>query len=195
MGSRYRGDDAASIPDAAPRERPVYKNEAAYNTKAFDAYCVLVGECEEAALRTNSAIIKAEAAEIIRGMRGLLDASIRCEVDYVEARKEVAHILFRWRNGTPAGARAFIPGEADKRKCWNALMILDASIAERDRIVEEYVDAFGEDDGVHIYNELMSSIPDDTKKAMPLVNMALRAWREKLEIDEDGNGWANLSCG
>ena len=194
-GRQCRATEAnAVVPDPAPRERPAYNNEAGYDKEAFDAYSLLVADCEEVARLTNSPTIKAESAGIIRGMRGLLDSNVRCEVDYVEARREFAHILFRWRKGTPVGAKAFIPTEADRNKCLNALNILDAAIAERETIVEEYVDAFGEEEGVHIYNELISCIPDDTKKAMPLVNMALRAWREMLEIDEDGNGWANLSA-
>ena len=57
----------------------------------------------------------------------------------------------------------------------------------------EYINMFGEDDGIGMYNQLVEIIGEQEKKCLPLVNMCLCAWLDRLSEVEDGNIWADLS--
>ena len=50
---------------------------------------------------------------MISKMRGLLTPSIKCEVDYEKASKDVCNMLMHWQNGEAAGKMAFVPDVKD----------------------------------------------------------------------------------
>ena len=101
--------------------------------------------------------------------------------------------LTLWSAGNPAGSQEFIPNPVDRAMVINSFQILTAATKERKIIQKEYIDYFGYK-GVDLYNELLANITDKYKKALPFVNMCLRAWRKRLEDDDNSNLWANLSC-
>ena len=68
-GGQCRSTEAdAVVPDPAPRDRSTHghMSEAGYDTEVFDAFCVFVGDCEDASRTTTNADIKAEATDVAR---------------------------------------------------------------------------------------------------------------------------------
>lgn len=170
-GGRANAAAAASAP-AVPGPRtnvPVVCSyaEGQYNHDHFNKYLCFVNECESAAQKSNAEAIQAEAADIVRKLRGLLDPSIRSEVDYEEACEDFSPILVSWKADNPIGRRAFIPTEQDKCMAVNALRIINCAAEERIQILQECIDKFG-DEGVDIFNELLSNISDGIKIRCPL---------------------------
>ena len=60
---------------------------------------------------------------MVSKMRGFLTPSIKCEVDYEEALKDVCNVLMYWQKGEAAGKRAFIPDVKYHGNCYAALRI------------------------------------------------------------------------
>jgi len=167
------------------------KEGTAFEEKPFEEYCSLVRQCQDAALESTSADVRLEARSMLPKLRGLLDPSIKYEVDYHEATKDGCNVLSCWRNGDAAGRRAFIPDTRTRDECYAALKIFSCAEEEAKRIPSEYVEMFGEDDGIYIYNALIGMIGEQDKKCLPLVNLCLRTWMDKLS--EDMELWADLS--
>ena len=164
-----------------------------FNQDAFDEYLDLVLRCTETAKESTSSDVKAEASSMITKMRGLLHPSVKDEVDYAEATKDSSNILTHWMKGEAAGTRAFIPDINYRDQCYAALKIFSCASEEAKKIPFEFAEAFGEDDGIDLYNQLIGMIGEREKQCLPLVNMCLRAWMDRLANDETGNLWADLS--
>ena len=92
---------------------------------------------------------------------------------------------------TLPAARAFIPDLKDRDECYADLEIYSCAGKEAKQIPQEYIEYYGEDDSIRIYNELIGMIGEREKKCLPFVNMCLRAWMEMLSNDLDL--WADLS--
>ena len=202
-GGEIRGEyrplpsgEEASIDPAARKTRPKegrLKEDEFFDQKAFDEYLKAVNDCTKAAKDSPSADVKLEARTMIPKMRGLLDPSMKSEVDYAEATKDGSNILTKWQSGEAAGTRAFIPNLQFRDECYAALKIFSCAEEEAKQIPLEYVGMFGEDDGIGMYNQLVEIIGEQDKKCLPLVNMCLRAWLDRISNNEDGNIWADLS--
>lgn len=172
--------------------RPTKFNEdTSFDEKTFEEYCSLVRQCQDVASESTSSGVRLEARSMIPKLRGLLDPSIKFEVDYQEATKDGSNVLSCWRKGDAAGTSAFIPSMQSRDECYNALKIFSCAEDESKQIPVEYVETFGEDDGIYIYNALVQTIGEQDKKCLPLVNLCLRTWMDKLS--EDMELWADLS--
>jgi len=200
-GGKIRGEhqpipsvEEAALEAAARKARPKASlKEAKFNQEAFDEYSDLVLKCTNAAAKSSSADVKLESRSMIPKMRGLLDPSVKDEVDYAEATKDTNNILAQWEQDKAAGTRAFIPDLQFRDECYAALKIFSCAEEESKLIPMEYIEMFGEDDGIGMYNQLVEIIGEQDKKCLPLINMCLRAWMNRLSEDEDGNIWADLS--
>ena len=85
-------------------------------------------------------------------MKGLLQPTVESEVDFAEATNDGSNILARWMAGDAAGMRAFIP------ECYATVKIFSCTVDEAKQICGEYIWAFDNDDGMHIYSELIGMI-------------------------------------
>ena len=195
-GGEIRGEynplpsaEEAELERAGRKARPkgCLDEEQTFDDKAFDEYGKLVLKCTEAAKDSPSADVKLEARTIIPKMRRLLDPSMKSEVDYDEATKDGSNILAKWQTGEAAGTSAFIPDIQYRDDCYAALKIFACAEEEAKLIPMEYVEMFGEDDGIGMYNQLVEIIGEQEKKCLPLVNMCLHAWLDSIADDEDGN--------
>lgn len=130
---------------------------------------------------------------MIPKMRKLLGPEAKSEVDFSEASKDASNILAKWSNDDVAGTRAFIPDLQFRDDCYAALKIFACAQEEAKQIPIEYIGMFGEGDGIGMYNQLLDIIGEQDKKCLPLVNLCLRAWLDKLSEDETGDLWADLS--
>ena len=122
----------------------------------------------------------------------ILDPNVRTEVNYDKAATYMSFVLAQWRAVNTDGKRALITNIEDLEAVRNALQIIICAVEEREVIIKEYVESFGYE-GIDVYNELISNISENMKQSVPFINMRLRAWSKKLEEDDDGNIWANLS--
>ena len=80
-----------------------------FDEAAFDEYTRMVLECTQVAEETESVDVQEEGPSMIKKMRGLLHPSVKLEVDYEVAVKDVSNVLFMWKMNAAAGSRAFIP--------------------------------------------------------------------------------------
>ena len=126
---------------------------------------------------------------MLKKMKGLLDPSMKSEVDYEEAVKDSSNVLTQWNNGDTAGKRAFIPNIKDHDECYGALKIFPCEADEAKEIPEELCACFGKH-GVHIYNQLLEMIGERDRNCLPFVNMCLRTWMEKM--NDDADLWADM---
>lgn len=118
---------------------------------------------------------------MITKMRGVLDPSLKYEVDYEEAVKDVSNALFMWRMEAAAGKRAFIPDIADRDLCFAAVKIFSHALEEAKVIPEEFCEEFGRF-GIPVYNDLVGIIGERDKNCIPFVNMCLRSWMQSLVL-------------
>ena len=113
---------------------------------------------------------------------------MKSEVNYDEATKDGSNILAKWQSGEAAGMRAFIPDIEYRDDCYVALKIFSCAEEEAKLITMEYVEMFGKDDGIGMYNQLVEIIGEQEKKCLPLVNMCLRAWLDRISDDKPSKG-------
>ena len=92
---------------------------------------------------TASSDVKAEGPSMIKKMRGLLHPSVKSEVDYEEAAKDISNVLFMWEMSAAAGKRAFIPDMQDCDLCYDAIKIFSLAAQEAQLIPEEFCQEFG----------------------------------------------------
>ena len=166
------------------RDSISYKEDYCVNEDAFEDYLRLVNECTKVAHSTASQDVKVEGPSMIRKMRGLLHPSVKSEVDYEEAAKDISNVLFMWKMSAAAGKRAFIPDIEDRDLCYDAIKIFSLAAQEAQLIPEEFCQEFG-DEGIDIYNDLMEIIGERDKNCLPFMNMCLRTWLHHLVIDGD----------
>ena len=161
-----------------------YSKDNDINEDAFEEYLSLVNDCTKVAKSTTSADVMAESPSMIKKIRGLLHQSVKPEVDYEEATKDVANVLFMWKMNAAAGKRAFIPDIEDRDLCYNAVKIFSLNAQEALLIPDEFCQEFG-DVGIDIYNDLIEIIGEQDKNCLPFVNMCLRTWLNHLIVDTD----------
>ena len=195
-GGQIRGEvfDAPSVANTtnrAARPKCSLKEPSTFKSEDFEQYCALVLKCTTVAKESDSSNVKAESRSMLSKMRKLMDPTVKGDVDFAEATMDCSNILRHWINGDAAGTAAFIPDLEDRDICYAALKIFSCAAEEAKLIPQEYVEMFGEDDGIGIYNGLIELIGEREKQCLPLVNMCLRAWMEKLTVDMDL--WADLS--
>ena len=152
-----------------------YSKDNDINKDAFEEYLSLVNDCTKVDKSTTSADVMAESLSMIKKMRGLLHQSVKPEVDYKEATKDVVNVLFMWKMNVAAGKRAFIPDIEDRDLCYNAVKIFSLAAQEALLIPDEFCQEFG-DVGIDIYNDLIEIIGEQDKNCLLFVNMCLRTW-------------------
>ena len=194
-GGQVRGEiyeaPTLTTTDRAARPKSTLQEPQTFNSDDFDEYCDLVRQCTTVAKQSKSTHVKAEAPSMLSKMRRLLHPSVKYEVDFAEATQDSSNIYRYWIKGEAAGTAAFIPDIGDRDACYSALKIFSCAADEAKLIPQEYVEMFGEDDGIGIYNGLIELIGEREKQCLPLINMCLRAWMDKLSVDMDL--WADLS--
>ena len=196
-GGRLRGVKAdVTIPNSpvvlkerSARPKNSLSEDISFNQESFDQYTDIVLQCTQIYESTASSAVKAEGPSIISKMRGFISPSVKCEVDYEEALKDVCNVFVRWQKGEAAGKRAFIPDINDRDECYNALKIFSHAAEEAKLIPGEFCKEFGKV-GIHIYNDLINIIGERDKNCLPFVNMCLRTWMEHLSDEPDI--WADL---
>lgn len=138
-GGRLRGVNAAitatpnspvALTERSARPKDSLSEDIYFNHKSFDKYADIVLQCTQTYESTASSDVKAEGPSMIFKMRGLLSPSVKCEVDYEEASKDVCNVLLHWQKGEAAGKRAFIPDINDRDDCYAALKIFSHASEE-----------------------------------------------------------------
>ena len=94
---------------------------------------------------------------------------MRSKVDYSKATKDGGNIPTKWLNGSAAGDRAFIPNIKFRDDCYAALKIFLCAQEEATQISVEYMEIFGKDDGIGMYNQLIKIIEEQDKKCLLLI--------------------------
>ena len=155
-----------------------------FNVEKYDEYAELVLQCTQTLEASQSSDVVSEGPSMIAKMRGLLDPSVKFEVDYDEAVKDISHVLFMWKMDGAAGKRAFIPDIADRDLCYNAVKIFSHAMEEAELIPKEFCKEFGKF-GTTVYNTLLGIIGERDKNCIPFVNMCLRTWLKRLSVDPD----------
>lgn len=187
-GGRIRSSTSPDLPPT-PHQRSTRPkdslNEDIYFDQAkFDEYLQLVHLCTETFENSKSAKVRAEGPSMIAKMRALLHPSVKMEVDYDEAMKDVSNVAFMWRMNSAAGKKAFIPDLEDRDLCYNAVKIFSLAAEESQSIPREFCCEFGED-GIHVYNDLLEIIGERDKNCLPFVNLCLRTWLDHLKVGTD----------
>ena len=100
-------------------------------------------------------------------MKGLLDPSVKYEVNFAKAARDCSNILIQWSKGKLAGTRAFIPDLNDRDECYAGMKIYAYAEEESIQIPNRYVEHFGED-SIHMYNMLIKSIGKREGNCVPL---------------------------
>ncbi len=100
--------DEVALDPAAREARPKgsLAEENAFDANAFDGYVDVVRRCTNAAKGSSSADVKLEGRTMILKMRGLLEPSMKSEVDYDEATRDCGNIFVKWINGDAAGTNS-----------------------------------------------------------------------------------------
>ena len=187
--------DGGGVDRATRKARPSGSllEEPPFDYDAYDEYADIIRQCTQASNDTQCRGVKEEARTMIPKMRKLLAPQAKSEVDFREATKDASNILAKWSNDDVAGTRAFIPDLQFRDNCYAALKIFACAQEEAKQIPIEYIEMFGDGDGIGMYNQLLEIIGEQDKTCLPLVNMCLRAWLDKLLEDESGDIWADLS--
>ena len=94
-------------------------------------------------------MVVTEGPSMISKMRGLLTPSIKCEVDYEEASKNVCNVLIHWQKGETVGKRAFIPDVKDCDDCYAILKIFSHATEEAKLITGKLCKKIGKI-GIHV---------------------------------------------
>ena len=89
-------------PRGEARPEGSFKESNGFDEAAFDEYATLVLECTQVAEATESVDVKQEGPSMIKKMRGLLHPSVKSEVDYEEAVKDVSNVRLMWTMNAPA---------------------------------------------------------------------------------------------
>lgn len=84
-------------------------------------------------------------------MRGLFDPTVKSKVDSCKTMKDTGNILANWLKGDVTGKRV-IPDINFRDNCYSELKILYCAHEEARQIPIEYMEMFGEDDGIEMYN-------------------------------------------
>ena len=66
-----------------------------------------------------------------------MQPSLRCEVHYAEAEKDLRNVWHKWHNNQTAGTWAFIPDVNDRDECFIVLCIFSCAVEEANAIPTE----------------------------------------------------------
>ena len=135
----------------------------------YDECADIVRQCTQASKDTQCRGAEEEARTIIPKTRKLLSPAAKSEVDFCEATKDANNILSKWSNDDVAGTRSFTPNLPFRYDCYAALKVFACAQDEAKQIPIEYIDMFGEDDGIGMYNQLLDIIGEQDKICLPLV--------------------------
>ena len=176
--------DARFTVERSARPKGNLNEDSHFNSEKYDEYVELVLQCTQTFECSESSDVTTEGPSMIKKMRGLLDPSVKFEVDYEEAVKDVSNVLFMWKMDAAAGKRAFIPDMDDRDLCYAAVKIFSHAAEEAKLIPEEFCKEFGRV-GIPVYNDLIGIIGERDKNCLPFVNMCLRTWKDRLSVDPD----------
>ena len=153
----------------------------------------VVHQCQTAASTTTSEATKAGSIGILQRMQVLLDLYVQNKVEYDVSADNMRVLLTLWSDVNPAGIQELILNPVDRYMAISAFQILTYATEEWKLIQKDYVDYFRYE-VVDLCKNILSRIPDEYKKTLPFVNMCLWAWQDRLEDNNGGNLWDNLSC-
>lgn len=167
--------------------------EPYFDDEAYNEYADIARQCTKAAKDAQCRGVQAEARTMIPKMRDLLALATKSEVDFREATKDTSNVLAKWSNDNVADTRAFIPDLEFCHDCYAALKIFSCAQEEAKHIPIKYIEMFGDDDGIGMYNHLLEIIGEQDKTCLPFVKVCLRAWLDKISEDESSDIWADVS--
>ena len=76
---------------------------------------------------------------MIAKMRGLLDPTVKFEVDYEKAANDVCNVFMHWQNNSAAGKMAIIPDIDDCDECYAAVKIFHILTMKQNQYRESFL--------------------------------------------------------